>query len=152
GEQKAVGQPPAIARLLAVLLVVVNGVVVAGHAGEEHEVRVGEGPRRALEPIADLEILEVPLHRHQALQKISRASAESRAPKISTRRLAAPGKPLAYHARCFFSWIAAVRGGRSASISESWRRMMRTRSSRSVSAPRKIHGAPSAPRPTMTAA
>ena len=42
-EQQPVGEPPAEACLLRVLFVVVDRMVVAGHAREEHEVRVGQG-------------------------------------------------------------------------------------------------------------
>src|SRR5205085_9598682 len=69
-EQQSVGQTSSEARLLAVFLVVVDRMVVAGHAGEKEKVRVGQRPRRALEPIADREVFEVPLL-HQSVQKIS---------------------------------------------------------------------------------
>ena len=58
-----------VARLLPVLVIIVDRMVVAGHAREEQEVRVGEGPRRALEAIAHREVLEVTLG-HQDSQKV----------------------------------------------------------------------------------
>jgi hypothetical protein len=69
-EQEAVGQTVTEARVLPVFLVVVNRVVVAGHPGEEEKVCVGQRPRRALETVADLEVLEVALA-HQAAQNAS---------------------------------------------------------------------------------
>ena len=66
----AVSEAPAEARLLAVLVVVVDRMGDAGHAGKEEEVRVGERLGRALEPVADLEVLEVALG-HQIPQKTS---------------------------------------------------------------------------------
>src|SRR5436309_8375785 len=69
-EQEAVRETLAVARLLPVLVVIVDRMVVAGHAREEREVGVGQGPRRALEPVPDLEVLEIALG-HQAFQNAS---------------------------------------------------------------------------------
>src|SRR5207244_2911264 len=150
-EQEAVSEAPAEARPLAVLVVVVDRMGVAGHAGEEEEVRIGQGLGRALEPVADLEVLEVALG-HQIPQKTSQTAAALGAPKSSSRIRAAKGRPPAYQARCFLSWTSAVRSSREASISAQCRRMIRAFSSRETVRPAKIQGAPRAPRPIMTAA
>src|SRR5437867_13243463 len=97
---------------------------VAGHAGEEHEVRVGERLRRALEPVADREVAEPPLTGHQSRQNRSATSAGVRAAKMAGRERAANGRPSEYHARCFLSRTSAARPGTGASISAQRRRTL----------------------------
>src|SRR5262249_9529156 len=150
-----VGQPAPEARALAVFVVVVDGVGVPGHAREEQEVGVGERARRTAKAIAHREVFEIALVypallHHQRLQKISRTVAASVAAKRAGRVRAANGRPSEYQARCFLSCSRASRGGRCSSIRSAWRRMMRARSSRAASAPRKTQGAPSAARPIIT--
>src|SRR5262249_26295657 len=149
-EQQAVGQPAAEPGLLRVLVVVVDGMRVAGHSGEEHEVRVGQRPGWAAETIADAEVFEEELL-HQLSQNNACTASAASAWKSAVLRRALPVRPAEYQARCFLSWTRASRGGRCASIKAQWRRMMRARMSRSTGSPAKIHGAPSAPRPLITA-
>src|SRR3989454_505715 len=151
-QQQAVGEPAAVARRLRVLVVVVDRVSVAGHAGEEHEVRVGERPGWALEAVAEREVVEPALGGHQSRQNTSATSAAVRATKIAGRARAANGRPSEYHARCFLSCTSAPRSGRCASTSVQWRRMIAARAPRDTSTPREIHRPPRAPRPIMTEA
>src|SRR5205814_7857462 len=90
--------------------------VCSSDLGEEQEVRVRERLGRALEPIADLEILEPALRAYHSRQNSSATSAARRAEKIAGRDRAANGRPSEYHARCFLSWTRAARSGRCVSI------------------------------------
>src|SRR5881398_1709871 len=97
---------------------------VAGQAGEEQEVRVGQRLGRALEAVADLEILEEVLAAaHQPLQNSSRTAGVAAANRRG-RSAAEPGRPVEYQARCFLSCTSARRSGRCASISAQWRAMI----------------------------
>src|SRR5262249_49540607 len=93
-EQQPVGQPAPEARLLRILVVVMDRMRVARHTGKEHEVGVGQRARRATEAVAHGEVLEEELLHHARVTTRARTSPGPRPyPPPETARYEAARRP-----------------------------------------------------------